>query len=167
MRACCCLLGQCSGARRDQARQLVRDLETRGSRAFPAFLECLKETGYHSLAELLQNGAPTVQIQPPTPIPVDRPVIQPLPICKVLVILSYLITYLFRGLMPMKIIFVFQPLHWFLQRNLSAQSQSPAPQAGHVRAVPLDVCWYLRTIHLSVHTPSIHLFSVPKTGYLS
>ncbi|CAG01765.1 unnamed protein product, partial [Tetraodon nigroviridis] len=76
---------KCSGARRDQARQLVRDLETRGSRAFPAFLECLKETGYHSLAELLQNGAPTVQIQPPTPIPVDRPVIQPLPISPPLV----------------------------------------------------------------------------------
>ncbi|MEQ2216078.1 hypothetical protein XENOCAPTIV_010354, partial [Xenoophorus captivus] len=35
-----------SGTRRDQARQLVRDLETRGSRAFPLFLESLRESGY-------------------------------------------------------------------------------------------------------------------------
>ncbi|XP_034552659.1 caspase-9 [Notolabrus celidotus] len=64
-----------SGTRLDQARQLVRDLETRGSRAFPLFLECLRETGQHSLAELLQNGAPAVHIQPATP---TRPVVQPL-----------------------------------------------------------------------------------------
>ncbi|XP_070766272.1 caspase-9 [Enoplosus armatus] len=69
-----------SGTRRDQARQLVRDLETRGSRAFPLFLECLEETGQHSLAELLQNGAPTVQLQPATPTQVVRPVVQPLPV---------------------------------------------------------------------------------------
>lgn len=77
-----------SGTRRDQARQLVRDLETRGSRAFPVFLECLRETGQHSLAELLHNGAPTVQLQPATPTqlvrpvvrPVVRPAIQPLPV---------------------------------------------------------------------------------------
>lgn len=63
---------QSAGTRRDQARELVRDLETRGSRAFPLFLECLQETGQESLAELLQNGA--------TPTQVVRPVIQPLPI---------------------------------------------------------------------------------------
>ncbi|XP_003978524.2 caspase-9 [Takifugu rubripes] len=69
-----------SGTRRDQARQLIRDLETRGSRAFPLFLECLQETGHHTLVELLQDGGPAVQIQPPTPVPIDRPVIQPLPV---------------------------------------------------------------------------------------
>lgn len=73
---------QSSGTRRDQARQLVRDLETRGSRAFPLFLECLQETGQHRLAELLQDGAPAVQIQPATPTQVVRPVVQPLPVCK-------------------------------------------------------------------------------------
>ncbi|XP_077400800.1 caspase-9 isoform X2 [Vanacampus margaritifer] len=50
-----------SGTRRDQARQLARDLATRGSRAFPLFLECLKDSEQHSLAELLQSGAPAVQ----------------------------------------------------------------------------------------------------------
>lgn len=69
-----------SGTRRDQARQLVRDLETRGSRAFPLFLACLQETGQHSLAEILQNGAPAVQIQPATPTQTVRPVLQPLPV---------------------------------------------------------------------------------------
>ncbi|KAM7410983.1 hypothetical protein PAMA_021110 [Pampus argenteus] len=70
-----------SGTRRDQARQLARDLETRGSRAFPLFLECLQETGQHSLAELLLNAAPpAVHLQPSTPTQVVRPVVQPLPI---------------------------------------------------------------------------------------
>ncbi|KAF7696123.1 caspase-9 isoform X1 [Silurus meridionalis] len=61
-----------SGQRRDQARQLVKDLETRGSRAFPAFLECLHETGQHGLAELLETGdsAPV-----PVPLPVQPTVI--------------------------------------------------------------------------------------------
>uniref|UniRef100_A0A3P8QAB9 Caspase 9, apoptosis-related cysteine peptidase n=1 Tax=Astatotilapia calliptera TaxID=8154 RepID=A0A3P8QAB9_ASTCA len=66
---------QSAGTRRNQARQLVQDLETRGSRAFPLFLQCLQETGQESLAELLQNGAPAA-----TPTQVVRPVIQPLPI---------------------------------------------------------------------------------------
>ncbi|XP_005730782.1 caspase-9 isoform X2 [Pundamilia nyererei] len=65
---------QSAGTRRNQARQLVQDLETRGSRAFPLFLQCLQETGQESLAELLQNGAPA------TPTQVVRPEIQPLPI---------------------------------------------------------------------------------------
>ncbi|XP_036961203.1 caspase-9 [Acanthopagrus latus] len=66
--------------RREQARKLVVDLETRGSRAFPLFLQCLQETEQHSLAELLRNGAPTVQLQPATPTQVVRPVLQPLPV---------------------------------------------------------------------------------------
>ncbi|KAM4562986.1 caspase-9 isoform 1-T2 [Odontesthes bonariensis] len=68
-----------SGTRRDQARQLVRDLETRGSRAFPLFLECLQETAQHGLAEILQSGAPTVQFQLATPTK-RPPVIKPLPV---------------------------------------------------------------------------------------
>eukprot|EP00064_Thunnus_orientalis_P013457 superscaffoldBa00002192_g13496 len=70
-----------AGVRRDQARQLVRDLETRGSRAFPLFLECLEETDQHSLAELLLNAAPpAIQLQPSSPTRVVRPVVQPLPV---------------------------------------------------------------------------------------
>ncbi|XP_066547396.1 caspase-9 [Amia ocellicauda] len=63
---------QSAGTRRDQARQLVKDLETRGSRAFPVFLECLLETGQNGVADFLQDGLP---IQTPQPIPV-----QPVPI---------------------------------------------------------------------------------------
>lgn len=69
-----------SGTRRDQARQLVQDLETRGSRAFPLFLQCLQEAGQLSLMELLQSGAPSVHLQPATPTQVARPVVQPLPV---------------------------------------------------------------------------------------
>lgn len=64
---------------RDQARQLVIDLETRGSQAFPAFLECLRETGQPDLADLLQCGdgarlPPSVPVQPsPIPLPVQNP----------------------------------------------------------------------------------------------
>ncbi|CAN9515729.1 unnamed protein product [Ophioblennius macclurei] len=71
---------QISGTRRDQASHLVRDLETRGSRAFPLFLECLQETGQLSLAAILLNGAPGGRLQPVLPAPVRRPVIQPLPV---------------------------------------------------------------------------------------
>ncbi|XP_014002305.1 caspase-9 isoform X2 [Salmo salar] len=67
-----------SGIRQDQARQLVRDLETRGSLAFPALIECLHETGQHSLAELLLDGEPQNQ---PLPQSVHvRPVVRPLPV---------------------------------------------------------------------------------------
>ncbi|XP_016135669.1 caspase-9 isoform X2 [Sinocyclocheilus grahami] len=73
--------------RRDQARQLVIDLETRGSQAFPAFLECLRQTGQHALAELLQCGdgarlPPSVPIQPsliPLPVRPLRPERLPVP----------------------------------------------------------------------------------------
>uniref|UniRef100_A0A4W4HPA6 Caspase 9, apoptosis-related cysteine peptidase n=1 Tax=Electrophorus electricus TaxID=8005 RepID=A0A4W4HPA6_ELEEL len=47
-----------AGTRRDQARQLVKDLQMRGSRAFPAFLECLRETGHHTLVNILQSEGP-------------------------------------------------------------------------------------------------------------
>ncbi|XP_016139289.1 caspase-9-like isoform X1 [Sinocyclocheilus grahami] len=65
--------------RRDQARQLVISLEMRGSQVFPAFLECLRETSQHDLAELLQCGdgacLPTsVPVQPSLiPLPVQNP----------------------------------------------------------------------------------------------
>uniref|UniRef100_A0A8D3BVW0 Caspase-9 n=1 Tax=Scophthalmus maximus TaxID=52904 RepID=A0A8D3BVW0_SCOMX len=75
-----------SGTRRDQARQLVRDLETRGSRAFPLFLQCLQEAGQQSLAELLRNGIPTVHLQPAAPTQVDRPVVKPLPVSKCVIL---------------------------------------------------------------------------------
>lgn len=71
-----------AGTRRDQARQLVRDIETRGSRAFPLFLGILQETGHISLVKALQEGAPLqLSVAPVVPVvPVTRPVIQPLPI---------------------------------------------------------------------------------------
>lgn len=72
---------QSSGTRRDQARQLVRDLETRGNRAFPLFLESLRESGQQGLMETVLNRAPPVQFQPAAPIAV-RPVVLPLPIRK-------------------------------------------------------------------------------------
>ncbi|XP_061625298.1 caspase-9 [Phyllopteryx taeniolatus] len=52
---------KCSGSRRDQARQLARDLETRGSLAFRLFLECLRDSEQDTLAQLLQSGAPAGQ----------------------------------------------------------------------------------------------------------
>ncbi|XP_068601558.1 caspase-9 [Brachionichthys hirsutus] len=66
------------GSRRDQARLLLLDLETRGSRAFPLFLECLQETGQHTLLNLLRNGAPDVQTQPVRSTQAARPVVHPL-----------------------------------------------------------------------------------------
>ncbi|XP_051947397.1 caspase-9-like [Xyrauchen texanus] len=68
---------QSKAIRRDQARKLVTDLETRGSRAFPAFLECLRETGHDDLAELLQSGDGAHR---PLPIPVQPSVLIPLPV---------------------------------------------------------------------------------------
>ncbi|XP_077074660.1 caspase-9 isoform X2 [Siphateles boraxobius] len=67
---------QSKATRRDQARQLVTDLETRGSQAFPVFLECLRETGHHDLAELLQTGDGAHR---PHPVPV-QPSLIPLPV---------------------------------------------------------------------------------------
>ncbi|XP_074874250.1 caspase-9 [Carettochelys insculpta] len=47
---------QRAGTRRDQARQLVTDLQTRGRQAFPAFVSSLQETGQNDLAALLSEG---------------------------------------------------------------------------------------------------------------
>ncbi|KTF87278.1 hypothetical protein cypCar_00011937 [Cyprinus carpio] len=62
--------------RRDQARQLVISLETRGSQAFLAFLECLRETGQHDLAELLQCGDGARPLIP-LPIPSETKGVRP------------------------------------------------------------------------------------------
>ncbi|XP_024410475.2 caspase-9 [Desmodus rotundus] len=53
-----------SGSRRDQARQLITDLETRGSRALPLFISCLEETGQHSLASLLRTSSQAAKRDP-------------------------------------------------------------------------------------------------------
>ncbi|XP_075407052.1 caspase-9 [Tenrec ecaudatus] len=45
-----------SGSRRDQARQLITDLETRGSQALPLFISCLRDTGQDRLASLLSTS---------------------------------------------------------------------------------------------------------------
>ncbi|XP_077168174.1 caspase-9 [Paroedura picta] len=47
---------QKAGTRRDQARQLITDLQTRGRGALPAFIWCLRETGQKDLAVLLSEG---------------------------------------------------------------------------------------------------------------
>ncbi|XP_018424267.1 PREDICTED: caspase-9 [Nanorana parkeri] len=64
---------QRAGTRRDQARQLLVELETRGSQAFPLFLLCLQETGQHSLADALMEGGGDRVIKPaavsPAPLP--------------------------------------------------------------------------------------------------
>uniref|UniRef100_A0A670ZIC7 Caspase 9 n=1 Tax=Pseudonaja textilis TaxID=8673 RepID=A0A670ZIC7_PSETE len=49
---------QAAGTRRDQARQLLSDLETRGRRAMGDFVLCLRESGQEALAELLSDGRP-------------------------------------------------------------------------------------------------------------
>ncbi|KPP76121.1 caspase-9-like [Scleropages formosus] len=66
---------QSAGTRRDQASQLVRDLETRGKCAFQAFLECLHEAGQDHLANLLHGG----ETQPQPLSNPAQPVILPLP----------------------------------------------------------------------------------------
>nr|XP_033778010.1 caspase-9 [Geotrypetes seraphini] len=47
---------QHAGTRRDQARQLIIDLQTRGRQAFPLFLACLEESGQTELAGILKEG---------------------------------------------------------------------------------------------------------------
>ncbi|XP_038149048.1 caspase-9 [Cyprinodon tularosa] len=68
-----------SGGKQNQARQLVIDLETRGSRAFPLFLDCLRESGQQDLLEVLLNGSPAAPLQPAAPS-AHHPVVKPLPI---------------------------------------------------------------------------------------
>nr|AAI70178.1 Casp9-A protein [Xenopus laevis]AAI70180.1 Casp9-A protein [Xenopus laevis] len=68
---------QREGTRRDQARKLLVELETRGSQAFPLFLLCLKETAQHDLADFLQSDSGTRVLQPIPTTP--SPVLKPLP----------------------------------------------------------------------------------------
>lgn len=53
-----------SGSRRDQARQLVIDLETRGRQALPLFISCLEDTGQSTLASFLQSSRQTAKQDP-------------------------------------------------------------------------------------------------------
>ncbi|XP_061458045.1 caspase-9 isoform X1 [Rhineura floridana] len=62
---------QGAGTRRDQARQLVTDLQTRGRSAFPAFIWCLQETGQNDLAALLSSGCDQPQLRPADIKPVE------------------------------------------------------------------------------------------------
>ncbi|XP_077787547.1 caspase-9 isoform X2 [Podarcis muralis] len=62
---------QKAGTRRDQARQLVIDLQTRGKRALPAFIWCLQETGQNDLAALLSAGGDQPQLHPADLKPVE------------------------------------------------------------------------------------------------
>ncbi|NXC49634.1 CASP9 protein, partial [Penelope pileata] len=61
---------QSTGTRREQARQLVTDLETRGKQAFPIFLSILRDTGQGQLADMLEEGcgspvsAPPLELRP-------------------------------------------------------------------------------------------------------
>ncbi|XP_031469299.1 caspase-9 [Phasianus colchicus] len=60
---------QSAGTRREQARQLVIDLETRGKQAFPIFLSILRDTGHGDLADMLDEGcgspvSPPVDLRP-------------------------------------------------------------------------------------------------------
>ncbi|XP_063001356.1 caspase-9 isoform X2 [Elgaria multicarinata webbii] len=62
---------QRAGTRRDQARQLVTDLQTRGRRAFPVFIWCLQETGQKDLAVLLSEGWTRPRLYPADIKPVE------------------------------------------------------------------------------------------------
>ncbi|XP_011475124.1 caspase-9 isoform X1 [Oryzias latipes] len=66
--------------KRDQARKLVKDLETRGNEAFSAFLEGLRVTGQQNLLELLQKSAPRVHFQPGKSTEAGYLLIQPHPV---------------------------------------------------------------------------------------
>ncbi|XP_065736072.1 caspase-9 isoform X2 [Phocoena phocoena] len=56
-----------SGSRRDQARQLITDLETRGSQALPLFISCLEDTGQETLASLLRTSRQAAKQDPEDP----------------------------------------------------------------------------------------------------
>lgn len=53
-----------SGSRRDQARQLVTDLETRGRQALPLFISCLEDTGQGTLASFLRTSRQATKQDP-------------------------------------------------------------------------------------------------------
>ncbi|XP_012877686.1 PREDICTED: caspase-9 isoform X1 [Dipodomys ordii] len=59
-----------SGSRRDQARQLVTDLETRGKQALPLFISCLEDTGQDTLALFLRTSRQAVSRDPEALVPV-------------------------------------------------------------------------------------------------
>ncbi|XP_069466560.1 caspase-9 isoform X2 [Ambystoma mexicanum] len=65
-----------AGTRRDQARQLVIDLQTRGSLAFPLFIECLEETGQTSIAAFLREGYRKQKLDPIHINPVELPILE-------------------------------------------------------------------------------------------
>ncbi|XP_036035719.1 caspase-9 [Onychomys torridus] len=52
------------GSRRDQARQLVTDLETRGRQALPLFISCLEDTGQDTLASFLRTSRQAAKQDP-------------------------------------------------------------------------------------------------------
>ncbi|XP_051844457.1 caspase-9 [Antechinus flavipes] len=54
---------QSAGTRRDQARQLITDLQTRGKQALPIFISCLEDTDQWALAALLREGNTTQQLE--------------------------------------------------------------------------------------------------------
>ncbi|XP_008820890.1 caspase-9 [Nannospalax galili] len=60
-----------SGSRRDQARQLVTDLETRGKQALPLFISCLEDTGQDTLASFLRVSRQAVKQDPEAFRPLD------------------------------------------------------------------------------------------------
>ncbi|XP_048206243.1 caspase-9 [Perognathus longimembris pacificus] len=60
-----------SGSRRDQARQLVTDLETRGKQALPLFISCLEDTGQDTLASFLRTSRQAVTRDPEAISPLD------------------------------------------------------------------------------------------------
>ncbi|XP_019495384.1 PREDICTED: caspase-9 isoform X1 [Hipposideros armiger] len=60
-----------SKSRGDQARQLVTDLETRGSQALPLFISCLEDTGQNSLASLLRTSSQAAKRDPEAIRPLD------------------------------------------------------------------------------------------------
>lgn len=61
-----------SGSRRDQARQLVTDLETRGRQALPLFISCLEDTGQDTLASLLRTSRQAAKQIPEAVKPLDH-----------------------------------------------------------------------------------------------
>ncbi|XP_029434788.1 caspase-9 [Rhinatrema bivittatum] len=64
---------QSAGTRRDQARQLVTDLQTRGRSAFPLFVACLEESGQAELAAVLREGCRKAAVEPRHISPVEMP----------------------------------------------------------------------------------------------
>ncbi|XP_004678581.1 PREDICTED: caspase-9 isoform X2 [Condylura cristata] len=68
-----------SGSRRDQARQLITDLETRGSRALPLFISCLEDAGQDALASLMRTSCQTAKqdLEVIRPLDIEPAVLSP------------------------------------------------------------------------------------------